>query len=228
MDDGFLQQYLSLFDEFDVLAAFWVNIQLTFFAGILALILGTVLATMRISPVPSLRWAGSTYVTLLRNTPLTIIMVFCVLGLWGQLGITLSPDFTTNFFRLAVVGLTVYHAAFVCEALRSGVNTVPVGQAEASRALGFTFGQTLGTIVLPQALRSVVPPLTSVEIALLKNTTIAAGFSVFEAGGIYQNLSERGYNVLVGLLWVAVGFLILVVPLTLLQRNLERRWSVAR
>ena len=102
MDDGFLQQYLSLFDEFDVLAAFWVNIQLTFYAGILALILGTVLATMRISPVPSLRWAGSTYVTLLRNTPLTIIMVFCVLGLWGQLGFTLSPDFTTNFFRLAV------------------------------------------------------------------------------------------------------------------------------
>ena len=108
------------------------------------------------------------------------------------------------------------------------MNTVPVGQAEASRALGFTFGQTLGAVILPQALRSVVPPLTNVQIALLKNTTIAAGFSVFEAGGIYQNLSESGYNVLVGLLWVAVGFLILVIPLTLLQRNLERRWSVAR
>ena len=91
---------------------------------------------MRISPVPSLRWAGSTYVTLLRNTPLTIIIVFCVLGLWGQLGVTLSSDFQTNFFRLAVLGLSVYHAAFVCEALRSGVNTVPVGQAEAARAIG--------------------------------------------------------------------------------------------
>jgi glutamate transport system permease protein len=126
------------------------------------------------------------------------------------------------------MALIVYTSAFVCEVVRSGVNTVPVGQAEASRALGFTFGQTLGTIVLPQALRSVVPPLTSVEIALLKNTTIAAGFSVFEAGGIYQRLSEQGYNVLIGLLWVAVGFLILVVPLTLLQRRLERSWSVAR
>ena len=83
-------------------------------------------------------------------------------------------------------------------------------------------------MVLPQAVRSVVPPLTNIQIALLKNTTIAAGFSVFEAGGIYQNLSERGYDVLIGLLWVAVGFLILVVPLTLLQRDLEQRWSVAR
>ena len=107
------------------------------------------------------------------------------------------------------------------------MNTVPVGQAEASRALGFTFGLTLSEVILPQAVRSVVPPLTNVMIALLKNTTIAAGFSVAEAGGIYQNLSERGYDVLIGLLWVAVGFLILVIPLTLLQRGLERRWSVA-
>ncbi|MDT7685692.1 MAG: glutamate transport system permease protein, partial [Pseudonocardiales bacterium] len=111
---------------------------------------------------------------------------------------------------------------------RSGINTVPVGQAEASRALGFTFGQTLGAVVLPQALRAVVPPLTNIEIALLKNTTIAAGFSVIEAGGVYSTLAERGYSVLVGLLWVAVGFLILVIPLTLLQRRLDQRWSVAR
>jgi glutamate transport system permease protein len=112
--------------------------------------------------------------------------------------------------------------------VRSGINTVPVGQAEASRALGFTFNQTLTQIVMPQALRAVVPPLTSIMIALLKNTTIANGFSVIEAGGIYASLSERGYSVMVGLLWVAVGFLVLVTPLTLLQRNLENRWSVAR
>jgi glutamate transport system permease protein len=94
--------------------------------------------------------------------------------------------------------------------------------------LGFTFNQTLSQVVMPQAIRAVVPPLTSIQIALLKNTTIAAGFSVVEAGGIYATLSERGYNVLIGLLWVAVGFLILVTPLTMLQRRLERQWSVAR
>jgi glutamate transport system permease protein len=177
---------------------------------------------MRVSPVPILRSFGAGYVNIVRNTPLTLVFFFFAFA-YPRLEIA-----DLSFFARACTALIVYTAAFVCEVVRSGINTVPVGQAEASRALGFTFGQTLGAVVLPQALRAVVPPLTNIEIALLKNTTIAAGFSVFEAGGIYQNLSERGYNVLTGLLWVAVGFLILVVPLTLLQRNLERRWSVAR
>ena len=82
--------------------------------------------------------------------------------------------------------------------------------------------------MLPQATRSVVPPMVSTMIALLKNTTIAAGFSVVEAGAIQNYLSERGYSVLIGLLWVALGFVILITPMTLLQRSLEKRWSVAR
>lgn len=77
-------------------------------------------------------------------------------------------------------------------------------------------------------MRATVPPMTNIQIALLKNTTIASGFSVFQAGGIYQNLSERGYNVLVGLLWVALIFVILVAPLTWMQRRLDARWGVAR
>ena len=186
------------------------------------LLLGTVLAMMRVSPVPVLRWAGTAYVTVLRNTPLTLVLFFFAFAY------PLLQIVRISFFTAACIGLTVYTAAFVCETVRSGINTVNVGQSEASRALGLTFGQTLGSVVLPQAIRSVVPPLTSVQIALLKNTTIAAGFSVFEAGAIRDNLSERGENVLVGLLWVAVGFLILVIPLTLLQRTLEKRWRVAR
>jgi glutamate transport system permease protein len=212
-----------LLDNWDLFSrGFLTTLQLLLLSGVLSVALGTLLAAMRVSPVPALRRTGAGYVTLLRNTPLTLVFFFFAFA-YPRLEIV-----DLSFFARACVALTVYTSAFVCEVIRSGVNTVPVGQAEASRALGFTFGQTLGTIVLPQALRSVVPPLTSIEIALLKNTTIAAGFSVFEAGGIYQNLSERGYNVLVGLLWVALGFLVLVVPLTLLQRRLERRWSVAR
>ena len=203
-------------------SAFLGTIELFVVSAIGSLLGGTLLAAMRVSPVPILRSFGAGYVNVVRNTPLTLVFFFFAFA-YPRLEIL-----DLSFFTRACVALIVYTSAFVCEVVRSGVNTVPVGQAEASRALGFTFGQTLGTVVLPQALRSVVPPLTSIEIALLKNTTIAAGFSVFEAGGIYQNLSERGYNVLTGLLWVALGFLILVVPLTLLQRNLERRWSVAR
>jgi glutamate transport system permease protein len=203
-------------------SAFAGTVRLFLVAAVGSLVGGGLLAAMRVSPVPILRAFGTGYVSVLRNTPLTLVFFFFAFA-YPRLEIA-----DLSFFTRACVALVVYTSAFVCEVVRSGVNTVPVGQAEASRALGFTFSQTLSTIVLPQALRSVVPPLTSIEIALLKNTTIAAGFSVFEAGGIYQNLSERGYNVLVGLLWVALGFLILVIPLTLLQRRLERRWSVAR
>jgi glutamate transport system permease protein len=187
-----------------------------------SLVLGTLLAGMRVSPVPVLRTAGTVYVNTLRNTPLTLVLFFFAFAYPALKIVDLS------FFTLASLGLVVYTSAFVCEVVRSGINTVPVGQAEASRALGLTFGQTLGEVVMPQAVRAVVPPLTSVLIALLKNTTVAAGFSVVEAGGIYATLNDRGYSTLAGLLWVALGFLVLVTPLTLLQRGLERRWSVAR
>ncbi|MBN9111248.1 MAG: amino acid ABC transporter permease [Pseudonocardia sp.] len=202
--------------------AFLGTIELFLIAGVGSLILGAIVAGMRVSPVPILRAFGTIYVNLIRNTPLTLILFFFAFA-YPRLEIV-----DLSFFTRASIGLIIYTAAFVCEVLRSGINTVPVGQAEASRALGFGFGQTLTVIVMPQAIRAVVPPLTNVQIALLKNTTIASGFSVFQAGGIYQELSENGYNVLVGLLWIALGFLILVVPLTLLQRNLDRRWSVAK
>ena len=212
-----------LFDNLDLYgSAFLGTIQLFVVAAIGSLVGGLLLAAMRVSPVPVLRAFGTGYVNIVRNTPLTLVFFFFAFAYPRLAVIDLS------FFTRACLALIVYTSAFVCEVIRSGVNTVPVGQAEASRALGFSFGQTLSAVVMPQALRSVVPPLTNVQIALLKNTTIAAGFSVFEAGGIYQRLSEQGYNVLIGLLWVAVGFLILVVPLTLLQRRLERSWSVAR
>ena len=203
-------------------SAFLGTIELFVVAAIGSLVGGLLLAAMRVSPVPVLRAFGTGYVNIVRNTPLTLVFFFFAFA-YPRLAIV-----DLSFFTRACMALIVYTSAFVCEVIRSGVNTVPVGQAEASRALGFSFGQTLSAVVMPQALRAVVPPLTNVQIALLKNTTIAAGFSVFEAGGIYQRLSEQGYNVLIGLLWVAVGFLILVVPLTLLQRRLERSWSVAR
>jgi glutamate transport system permease protein len=200
------------------------TIQLFLIAAAGSLVLGTVLASLRVSPVPVLRALGTAYVTVVRNTPLTLILFFFAFA-YPLLEI---PGLALSYFVSASVGLTLYTSAFVCEVVRSGINTVPVGQAEASRALGMTFRQTLSSVVLPQALRAVVPPLASVEIALLKNTTIAAGFSVFEAGAIRDNLSERGQNILVGLLWVALGFIILVVPMTALQRSLEKRWAVSR
>ena len=204
------------------ITGFQNTILLFLFAAIGALALGTLLAGMRVSPVPVLRLLGAGYVTIFRNTPLTLVFFFFAFA-YPRLELV-----DVSFFTRAVLALIAYTAAFVCEVVRSGVNTVDVGQSEASRALGFTFTQTLIAIVVPQAIRSVVPPMTSVLIALLKNTTIAAGFAVAEAGQITPALSERGAPLLIGMLWVTIGFIILIIPLTATQRTLEKRWGVAR
>ncbi|MGH3717499.1 MAG: amino acid ABC transporter permease [Pseudonocardiaceae bacterium] len=204
------------------ITGFQNTILLFILASIGALTLGTLLAAMRVSPVPALRILGTGYIIIFRNTPLTLVFFFFAFA-YPRLELV-----DVSFFTRAVLALIVYTAAFVCEVVRSGINTVDVGQVEASRALGFTFAQTLTGIVVPQAIRSVVPPMTSVLISLLKNTTIATGFSVAEAGQITPALSERGAPLLIGMVWIVIGFGILIIPLTATQRVLEKRWSVAR
>ncbi|GAB3281140.1 amino acid ABC transporter permease [Parasphingorhabdus pacifica] len=212
-----------LLDYWDVfLNGFVHTIQLFLLSAAGSLVLGTILATFRVSPVPALRALGTGYVTLLRNTPLTLVFFFFVFA-YPQLELMEFP-----FFTAAVVALTVYTSAFVCEVVRAGINTIPVGQAEAARAIGLGFRQSLGSVILPQAFRATVPPLVSVLIALLKNTTVAAGFSVSEIGSVIPYFNEVGEPALDAFVWIAVGFLILVIPLTLVQRAFEKRWSVTR
>ena len=226
---------MQIFNEYrdQIFAAFWVTIKLTAYSGVVALILGTLLAAMRLSPVPVLRFLGTGYVNVVRNTPLTLILLFCSFGLSQTLGITLvDPRSPTSIadsnFRLAVLGLAVYTAAFVCESIRAGVNTVPVGQAEAARSLGLTFTQNLRIILLPQAFRSVIAPLGSVLIALTKNTTIASAIGVAEAALMMKEMIENtAALVAVGTIFAA-GFVILTLPLGLFFTYLGRRWAVAR
>jgi glutamate transport system permease protein len=226
---------VEIFDQYrdQIFSAFWVTIKLTIYSGLAALILGTVLAAMRVSPVPTLRWLGTGYVTILRNTPLTLILLFCSFGLSQTLGITLTdPRSPTSIadsnFRLAVLGLAIYTAAFVCESVRAGLNTIPVGQAEAARSLGLTFGQTLRIILLPQAFRSVLAPLGSVLIALAKNTTIASAIGVAEAALLMKAMIENTAALLtVGAIFAA-GFVVLTLPLGLLFTYLSGRLAVAR
>lgn len=225
-----MTEFLEILRQYDVLGAFWVNLQLTFWGALLAFVVGTVLAVMRISPLASLRWAGTTYVDLVRNIPLTVIMVFLVFAVWGQLGVVLSQDFARNFFLLAVVGLGVYHAAFVCEAIRSGVNTVPVGQAEAARAIGLPFLAAARIVVLPQAFRGAVAPLGNTLIALLKNSTVAAAASVStETSTAMKTMLEfrPDYRWEIFLTF-AVGFVVLVIPIGLATTWLSSRLAVKR
>jgi glutamate transport system permease protein len=201
---------------------FVTTLELSVLASVLALLLGTLLAAMRVSPVPTLRAAGATYVELVRNTPLTVVFFFVVFVL-PQLDILLP------YFTFAVIALTVYHAAFFCEAVRSGINAVGVGQAEAARSIGLTFGQSLRLVVLPQAFRTVIPPLINVVIALIKNSSIAAAFGVIELTATGTRLANaNGDAVIAVLAGVAVCYLILTLPSGWLAGRVERRLAVAR
>ncbi|WP_167476361.1 MULTISPECIES: amino acid ABC transporter permease [Nocardia] len=212
-----------------ILDAFWVTIQLTVLSAVGALILGTIVAALRVSPVPVARWLGTAYVTIFRNTPLTLIIVFMSLGLYATMGWKLGGDsLATNNFRYAVVGFSIYTGAFVCESLRAGINTVPMGQSEAGRSLGLSFSQNLRLIVLPQAFRAVIAPLGSVLIALTKNTTIASAIGVAEAAFLMAKMNENEAALLaIGAIF-ALGFIILTLPTGILFGWLAKRFEVAR
>jgi glutamate transport system permease protein len=195
------------------------------FGGIIALVLGLIVGAMRVAPVPVARAVGTTYVNIVRNTPLTLVFFFFVFG-YPVLGL---PKLSNTV--LGIVAIGIYTATYVAETLRAGISTVPVGQAEAARAIGLPFGQVMTLVVLPQGFRSVVPPMMSVFIALLKNTTVAAGFSIGELAALRATINDshdRPGSPMEVLLWVAVVFVVLVLLMSWLQRYLEDRWRIAR
>jgi glutamate transport system permease protein len=213
----------DVFANFDlVLKAFWLTLQLFLVAGLFSLLLGTLLAAMRVGPVAVLRGAVSTYVTLVRNTPLLVVFILVFIAL---------PRIDVNFPFLVkgVIALTFYTSTFVCEAIRSGVNSVPLGQAEAARAIGLTFGGTMREVILPQAFRATVPPLASVFIALLKNTSVAAAFGLLEATARMRFFTNNNADAREAIfLTFALGYVLLVEVVSLGAHRLERRWKVAR
>ncbi|MER7519796.1 amino acid ABC transporter permease [Streptomyces sp. NPDC126499] len=198
------------------------TVSITAVSSVIALVLGIVIAGFRVSPVPPLRLFGTAWVTLLRNTPLTLLFLVFFFVVPEILFPGMSP------FVLASLALGFYTSSFICEAVRSGISTVPLGQAEAARSLGFTFSQTLRLIVLPQATRTVLPPLSSIFIALTKNSAIAGAFSVTELFGWQTLMSEQGYAIIPIFCWVAVAYLVITFAISGLFRLLERNLEVAR
>ncbi|MCM2393937.1 amino acid ABC transporter permease [Streptomyces albipurpureus] len=197
------------------------TVELTVYSSLLALVLGFLMASFRVAPVGSFRVIGTVWVTVLRNTPLTLLFFAVLLGL-PRFGLVLP------FEVFAVLALGCYTSAFICEVLRSGINTVSRGQGEAARSLGMSFSETLNNVVLPQAFRSVIPPIGSTLIALAKNSAIAGAFSVTELLGTYKTLSELGYNIVWTFIWIAVGYLIITLTISALFNVLEKRYGVAR
>jgi glutamate transport system permease protein len=213
----------AVLDNLDVFVdGFTTTVVLTLLAAAGALVLGTLVAAMRVSPVPPLRWVGTAYVQLVRNTPLTVVFFVVVFGLP-------EVDVVVSFFRFAVLALALYTAAFVAEAVRSGINSVHSGQAEAARSIGMTFGQTLRLVVLPQAFANIIPPLASIFIALLKNTSIAYAFGVFEGMQAMNRLINAfGSSVIWIIATAALSYLLLSLVSAALFGLLERAVRVAR
>ena len=192
-------------------------------SGAIALILGAVLAAARVSPVGALRGFSTVYVEVLRNTPLTIAFFFAAVVL-PRLGVKFE-----QFEIAAIIALSTYTAAFVAEAIRSGVNSVPIGQAEAARSIGMNFGKVLSLIILPQAFRTVIPPLINILIACIKNSSVAGAFFVLELFGYGRQIAnDHGDQVLAVLLGVAFFYILLIIPLGLVSHQVERKVAIAR
>nr|WTB34105.1 amino acid ABC transporter permease [Streptomyces sp. NBC_00830] len=216
-------------EGYDLLGAFWVTVRLTVYSALGSLIWGTLLAGMKVSPVPLMRGFATAYVNVVRNIPLTVVIVFSSLGLYQTLSISLGASGSKDInFRLAVLALIAYTSAFVCEALRSGINTVPVGQAEAARALGLSFTQVLRLVVLPQAFRAVVNPLSNVLIALTKNTTVASAIGVAEASYLMKGMIEAEAQLIPISAVFAFGFIVLTLPTGLILGWVSKKVAVKR
>ncbi|MDQ0642102.1 amino acid ABC transporter permease [Microbacterium murale] len=215
-----------IFGNLDLWGEAIVNTLLVFVVGgLIALVLGFIIGAARVSPVPIARAVGTLYVNVVRNTPLTLVFFVFVFG-YPALGLPKLSNLV-----LGILAIGIYTATYVAEVLRAGINTVPVGQAEAARAIGLPFGQVMGEVILPQAFRSVVPPMMSVFIALLKNTTVAAGFGIAELGALRASVNDAGDrpgNPMEVLLWVAAVFVALVLVLSAVQRRLENKWRIVR
>jgi glutamate transport system permease protein len=205
-----------------LLAGFRTSLALILVSTVIALVLGTILAGLRVSPVPLLRSFGAAYVETFRNVPTAVVFFFTLFAL-PQMGIRIG------FFPAAVLALSLYYAAFFCEAVRSGINAVPTGQAEAARSIGLTFSRSFRYIVLPQALRSVIPPLLNVFVALTKSSAIASAFGVAELlASTTALVSVESDAVLAILLASSLLYLAITIPAGLAAERLEKKVAVAR
>lgn len=205
-----------------VLQGFGTTLELLVVGAIAASIIGTFVALLRISPVAALRNIATVYTEVVRNTPLTLVF-FLVIVVLPVLNLGVDSKIG------AYIALAVYTSPFVAEALRSGINGVPLGQAEAARSLGLNFGQTISLVIFPQAIRMVVPPLINVFIALAKNTSVASGFLVVELVAVSKTLANAYGNQVVPLLiGIALFYLVITIPLGLIASYIERKVAVLR
>ena len=216
-----IQELLSQYGD-KYIQALFVTWKLTAVSFVLAFLIGILITIMRVCPVKPLRWVGDFYVQIFRNIPGATLLIMLVYAL-PYLNVVLS------YYTCVLTATSLIPAAFCSEYLMAGMNTVSIGQIEAARALGLDFGQTLRSIVLPQAFRTVVPPLGNVWIALAKNTSIAAGFAVTDLTAALQRLANVNADQLLAVFAAVVaGYLVITLPSAWLIRVVENRVAIVR
>lgn len=204
-------------------SGFWVTVRLVVFAFAIAVVVGTLVAALRIAPNKWLSRLGGIYVEVFRNVPLLVLLFISYAGL-RRGGLDVSA------WIAGVGSLGLYTAAYVAEALRSGVFSVSKGQIEASLSLGFSYSETLRRIILPQAFRTVIAPLGSLTIAMIKNSAII-GVSLLALPDLLKQariVQARTFETNETFFWAAVGYLILTVAATFAFRLLEQRFAIRR
>lgn len=214
----------------EIVDGFIKTLWLLGFSGLISLALGTLLVAMRVAPVGVMRVTGTVYINIVRNTPLLLILFFMTYAA-PDLGFRpgIGNDYFDFQFYAATTGLSIYTAAFVCEALRSGINSIPLGQAEAARSIGMTFTQSMRSVILPQAFRAVIPPLANTYIALAKNTSVVLAVGVTEAAFVMRKLTNdyptARWWIFFG---IAAGYVLIVWAISAVAALLERSGGRAR
>lgn len=198
----------------------YVTLQLTLISAVLSLAVGILLGVLHSAPIGLLRAVASGYTEFFRNIPLLTVLFFIYFGL-PYTGIQ------TGAFTSAVLGLGLYTAAYVGEVIRAGLSTVSKGNIEAARSLGLNFLQMMRYVQLPQALRTAIPPLGTLLIALLKNTSLAGTITVGELLFQAEFVGNRTFNPDILLIAGAV-YIALTLPLGGLVNLAERRWAIQR
>lgn len=191
---------------------------------VLALVLGCVLGVGRLSPIPLVRWACSVFVEFFRAVPVLIMMLFSF-QLFGLLNLFPSKD---QALAGVVTGLTLYNGAVIAEIVRAGVQALPRGQTEAASALGLTWGQTMRTILLPQAITSMLPVLVSQMVVVLKDTAIGYQITFVEMVRQGTVIGSAYKNYIPALIVIAILMIALNFTLSALATRLEHRLRRSR
>jgi glutamate transport system permease protein len=212
-----------LTENFGALASgFWVTCRLVAGSFLLAAVVGTLVAALRIAPSKWLQRLGGVYVETFRNVPLLVLLVISYAGL-RRSGVAIDT------WTAGIGALGLYTGAYFAEVLRSGVFAVSRGQIEASLSLGFSYAETLRRIVLPQAARTVISPMGSITIAMIKNSAIVgAALAVNDLLKEARILNSRTFETEAAFFWAAAGYLLLTVAATLAIRVLEQRFAIRR